>query len=607
MSVFVQTPAGIYLFVTARSIANRVRRLVRRLKEPRYLAGFLFGAVYFGWFFFRPIFQSRNVRAGERVRDSVLPETLSLLLVAASVALAFLFLLSWLFRKGKPALSLSEAEAQFFFPGPLPRRSVLHYALLRPQLGLIFTSLVFMIFFSRAPIAERWRAFLASWVALSTIHFHGLGMAFWKATWEKSSRVRALSRLRVTLLSFLGLGLLLFWLGRTISSLAQMPEGPDLAGLRAVLFDGWLGTAAQVFLAPFRAVVGPAFATDVPSFLLRLSIALAILLLHYVWVMRSTARYEEATLEHASRRAELRAAWRRTGRLRTAPSAGKRQVVPFPLPPTGRPEMAVVWKNLIFWHRIRLKSFARGAALVAVALFVLSSLFLSVPERRMIAVGAAIGVATLAAALATLAPAFLPIDFRQDLEHVDQLRVWPLPATRLVAAELAAPWIFSVGYLWTGLACALAVAHGSLIRMDSHAAGPGTMLERAQTYFAPLALAGALFLPAVSAMILIVQNGALLTFPAWFPMRQRKGWGLEATGTQMLSLLVTALLLAIAAIPAALVGGLLFLLLRSVLGVWAAPIAAPFASLPLWGEVALGIAYLGRLFQRLDPSRDLTD
>ncbi len=76
---------------------------------------------------------------------------------------------------------------------------------------------------------------------------------------------------------------------------------------------------------------------------------------------------------------------------------------------------------------------------------------------------------------------------------------------------------------------------------------------------------------------------------------------------RMLSFGMFAVVLLIASIPAAAIGGLLVFLLKGVLSYWALPVAALFASLPLWGEVAVGIVLVARLFERLDPSKELGD
>jgi len=75
-------------------------------------------------------------------------------------------------------------------------------------------------------------------------------------------------------------------------------------------------------------------------------------------------------------------------------------------------------------------------------------------------------------------------------------------------------------------------------------------------------------------------------------------------GTGLIAFAGTMLLLMIALIPAALVGLLVAVLGWSLLGPWSLVPATAAASLPLWIEVAAGVALLGRLFARFDVSAE---
>jgi len=121
----------------------------------------------------------------------------------------------------------------------------------------------------------------------------------------------------------------------------------------------------------------------------------------------------------------------------------------------------------------------------------------------------------------------------------------------------------------------------------------------------PVALTAAIFLPALVALALVVQNATVLAFPAWFPAGRRRAVGLEQTGLRMLSFLGTSLVLALALLPAALLAGPLILFSFKPLGLWSLPIAAALAALPVLAEAAGGVFLLGRLFERFDPARDV--
>src|SRR6185369_1939013 len=101
--------------------------------------------------------------------------------------------------------------------------------------------------------------------------------------------------------------------------------------------------AAGVVMWPFRAIVRLPLAASPAAFASALPWALLILALNYVWVTRLDARFEEASAELAEKMARLRKGEQRPAarRLKAATPA------PFTLSLEGRPEMAILWKNLI--------------------------------------------------------------------------------------------------------------------------------------------------------------------------------------------------------------------------------------------------------------------
>src|SRR5262249_39898359 len=216
-------------------------------------------------------------------------------------------------------------------------------------------------------------------------------------------------------------------------------------------------------LLPFRAVLAPVFAPDPARFLGALPAALAILLAHYVWVARVTRRYEEAALEGARRRAE-RAAWLRRGRTGWLPAEARRRIVPFRLAPQGRPEAAVLWKNLLGQHRAEVRTTLVRLALLWAAVVVATAGLASTGVGGAL-VPIAIGLASLAVPLALMLPFGLRNDFRTDLEHASILRGWPLTASRLVVAELLAPFGVAVLWVWGLLGVVAALLVGLRIAM----------------------------------------------------------------------------------------------------------------------------------------------
>ena len=95
------------LYLQACSFANRARSRLRRLKQPKYLAGAIVGGAYFYFYFFRFMFGSRQSPA------AALPLPLDPALVQSLAALVLLVVLlfSWLIPHGRAALTFSVPHA----------------------------------------------------------------------------------------------------------------------------------------------------------------------------------------------------------------------------------------------------------------------------------------------------------------------------------------------------------------------------------------------------------------------------------------------------------------------------------------------------------------
>ncbi len=601
--------AGVFAFLLWRTLVGAARRRLARLREPRYLLGGIVGALYLYSWLIRPAMRGGGRYRGAGPALALPPEAVSLILILAAAGLALLASLYWLFHKGTPVLQVSEAEVQFLAPAPLHRQALLHFSLLRTEMALLFSAVVAAWVGSRAFASELWQAVLSAFVVFSTLQLHATGLTFWKA---RRSETRPTTGRRTPALAVAGalLGLsVLAWLALGVRAAVRiLLSGPADSGTALLMgLAPWAGGAVPaILLAPFRLLLAPVFALDRTHFFGALPGAVAILAAHYVWVVRANVRYEEAALEGARRRA-ARLERRRGGRLHGLPSEARRRLVPFPLPAEGRPEMAVFWKNLMSHHRARLGRLARGWAVVAALILVVAAGFGIVePEVSLPAILAgALICGTVASILALVLPMANRNDFREDLERAAVLRSWPLSPVRLAAAELAAPLVASVGGSWAVLsfgAAGLVGAGLALLRRGGPWVAPHAG-PLPTSWIAPGIVALALLLPALSALVLVVQNAAALAFPAWFPPgAQRRG--LEAMGTRIIAFAGTMLLLLLALVPASLAAAAVGVLAWRVLGPWSLVPATAFASLPVWVEVAAGVALLGRLFARFDVSSE---
>ena len=110
----------------------------------------------------------------------------------------------------------------------------------------------------------------------------------------------------------------------------------------------------------------------------------------------------------------------------------------FPLTPRSRPEMAIVWKNVMLVQRLPFKTlFAAGIALIALLIVTVPTGFLPARWVGVLQIGGA--------ALMIFPPLFsartLRNDLRTDLLKLEMIRPWPLPGARMFLAQVAVPFI----------------------------------------------------------------------------------------------------------------------------------------------------------------------
>lgn len=590
------------LFLAVRSVRNAALARARRLREPRYLVGFVLALAYFS-FVARPA-RILGRPGGSGSIDSLPPAALAFALLAVSAFGLALLALAWVFRRGSPALGLTESEAQFLFSAPLERRSVLHYALLRPQVGLLFGSLMLTLFSGRIASVAGLRTFLAGWLALSALQFHLQAMAFWKARLaERPRAVRLAVRLLVVALAACAIALTTRWALDLGTALPSLPRRGSFLRHVGSLWEGLLPWRSRfvprVLLYPFRALLAPAFASDARSFLLALPGALGVVLANYLWLVSTTVSWEEATLATATARARRRAQKKAAEQGIVLPGEGSRGVVPFRLAPLGRPEVALAWKSLLATGRMRLSTTGLVTGAVVLALAAVPAVVSRLTEDSLpVSLFLAATVPVLGVAVGVVSAAGRTNDMRGDLPHAAVLRTWPLAPGRLVLGALAAPWASSVFLGYVGLLGGAALLAGLALL-------PGTPLPPSTGWAVAAGGAGLLLVPPLAALVLVVQNAAALAFPAWFAGLGKRQVGFEQMGIRLLALVLTTLALGLALLPGALLALPVVYFLHEALGPVVVPVAAAIVTVPAWGIVALGVLLLGRLWESYDPSAEL--
>ncbi len=579
---------GALIYLQVQSMKNRLRVRLRRLKKPKYLAGALVGAAYCYFFFFRNLLAGR--RGGAAV-DYSGPETTALFELFGAVALLVMVLSAWIFPHERVALAFTEAEMAFLFPAPVTRKTLIHFKLLRSQAAILFTTLLLTLVTRRfGGGGTAWIRAAGWWVVLSTLNLHTLGASFARtlllehgiSNWRR--RIIVLSG--VTLL----IGAALLWLNYSV----RPPEAADLESFGAIKY--YLrhtlesGPAAYV-LFPFRLVVRPYLAPDGGAFVLAFGPALALLLAHYFWAVRSDVAFEEASLSLAQKRAEIVASVR-AGNWHGAAAKKTRKRPPFPLRATGSPAIAFLWKNLISAGQ----AFSLRTWLFLAFFAVCVGVPIGATQHGHGWLVPTVGIVTaiLGAYSLFLGPAILRQDLRQDLANADVLKMYPLRGWQVVLGELLAPATILTGVQW----CLLLLSVTMFWRLPEGNTIPLT--DRLS-----IGVGAAIIAPMLNLISLVIPNASVLLFPAWMQIGREHVGGIEVIGQRLIFMLGSVLVFTFALLPAGALFGLVFFLANLFVGVVVAvPLAAVMAASVMAAEAALAIWWMGRLFERFDVSAE---
>lgn len=564
--------SGALLYLTARSFTNRLRAKASQLRNPRYALAFVLGAAFLWLIIGRhdptpPADRSLTARHRE---------------LALAILVSWAVAWTWLFGSSRVALVFSAAEAEFLFASPVARRSLINFKLFHAQGRVLWSTVIWALLLAPAGLGAAAGMHAAGlWVMLSTLQLHRVGASFFRA----GVREQGATGVRRRLPTLLILVALTVAVGGVVASavpalLDAFPRGGS--ALLAALDAAAARPVAHALLAPFRLLVRAGTAEEPHVWLRAMVPALAILLAHYVWVIRSDAAFEESAAE---------AAFQRVSRLAshggaagpTAAGAGP-SAPPFRLAPLGRPAVAVYWKNLTAVMRTaRIRKVAVAFALGAAALGLLS-LQQSGPIPS--AIGALCG--TWAVFSIALGPQWVRNDLRTDLLHLELLRSYPVSGAEILAAEAAA----AATVLTLVQLILIALAYCALL-------GDPTMPLSIRSRSIAV-LAAAVVLPAVNYVGLLLLNGGALLFPAWVRIGPARASGVEGLGQNALSMVAYALALVVVLTPAVIAGGAVGWPLRHLIGEWAWVPGGLTGLAVLAAESLLLVAPLGRAFERID-------
>lgn len=542
------TPSGArvvwraFTYLTLLSIWNATRARLARLKQPRYALGAAIGAAYFWFVAFRAIQRPPGQPTPEQVFG--LADLAPLWVALAAFALFVAVALAWIIPGSRAALQFSEAEVAFLFPAPLTRRMLIHYKLLRSQIGLLVSALLMALIFRRGAGAGPGAALYAVgwWLMLANLSLHYVAASFARERLLDFGIDAARRRVLVAaLIAAVGFGCWI-WIRRNLPPPAA-DDFDDLAHIAryfGLLLDSpplpWL-------LAPFRCVVAPLFARDAAAFAFAAGPALAVLFLHYLWVIRSDTAFEEASIDLARRQAE------RVGAIRSGKSLFRREPSkprpePFRLHARGPAAVAFLWKGLI-----EMGAFfrPRNFAIIAALIFAAGVWMRADPARKPMLVAFTMVGMLVAIWTVLAAPMAMTQRLRSVFTRLDILKASPVDGRQIVLGELAAPTAVLTAIVWSGL---LLAAQG-LVAAKTGAFGG----ER----IAIFAIAALLALPPLLGLLLCAPLASYVIFPAWTLTVGSRGGGIESAGQRMIFLAAYVLLLLAALLPGAAIGALVVL------------------------------------------------
>lgn len=596
-------------FLQSRSVVNSLRMRARRLQQPKYLIGAVVGLGYFWMIAFRHFFASGFGPAG--AGESMSRETQVLVEAGAALVVAAFVVLNWVFTGDRASLRFSEAEVAFLLPAPLSRRSLIHFRLLRVQLGILCSAFFFSLLSGRSLRDGHWFIHLTTWwLVLATLNLHAVAASF--TVQQLTERGLAGWRRRLVVLALVGLlvGSVGWWV-QAAPSAQELRESDDFRQYALGLLSAG---PAPWLLAPFRWLVRPWFARDTLEFLRTVWPAGLLLLAHYGWVMRADVSFEEASIDASRRLAVRLAAARSGGGWQSAHQPKKAKQPPFRLAATGFPPVALLWKNLLgAGQNFTVRFWLMLGYFGVVATFISSMFARNYPGAGLVQTAVAFTLGMLLLLSLWLGPLMLRNDFRSDLPNMDLLKTMPLPGWQIALGQLLAPAAIVIALQWLILLLLLGLSFGFNAGPGAPPAAGETAGDHAGENLAgfifvwrwPAALAAGLLLPCLDFLLLALPNAATLLFPAWSKSAVGQGGGVEVMGQRLIFVLGQFLVLAVALLPGAGLGLLVWWLAQMALGpVWAVPVAAVFTALVLAAECAAAVWALGLAFARFDMSEE---
>ena len=586
---------GALLYLRLTSLKNLVLSRTRRLKQPKYLIGAIVGAGYLYLTFFRGMRTGQSARGGAHYPTVVPVDLLPAIATIGAVVVLVIVALAWFVPDQRAGIAFSEAEIAFLFPAPVRRRTLIYYKLLNSQFAIVFTVLLMTLFSGRWSFlgGNVWTHAAGWWVILATLNLHFMGSSF--AMTRLMDNGITPWRRRILILALIAVAAVatIVWLGNDLHA----PAAADMANFRSMAgyFETLMSSGPLPWLlGPAKFVLAPFLAPDAHAFFLALGPALAVFAIHFLWVLRSEVSFEDASIAKSEKRA-ARIAAVREGNWRAARGAMKARTGAFRLAPTGRPEIAFLWKNLISTFPI----FRPRTFVIVAFIIVFGYQWLERSPAYRVALPVVPIFAMIAGSyLLFLGPQLARQDLRNDLNNADILKTYPLRGWQVVLGQMLTPIAILSGMLWLVLLTLAFAFH------------PHQWVRLTPTLRVTIALMLAPNIPVICALQLLVPNGAALLFPAWVQtMRNRTERGIEMLGQRIIFVAGQLLVVILALLPAALGAFVLFLGISWFVGpnadIPAVIVSGAAVLVILIAEFAAGVWWLGKRFEQFDLSAEL--
>jgi ABC-2 type transport system permease protein len=577
---------GAFAFLLFNTTRNRLLSQLRRLRTPRYAVGFVLGLGYFWLILGRHVFTLGRDAAMNPGRVPAIPAAMSSPLETVAPVLVLVVLVGiWLFGGDMGALAFSEAEVTMLMTAPVPRRGLILYKLAQSQVMILINVLIWTLILRRGSSVLPGPLSAASvWVIFTTLNLHRMGEALtrasnveYRAAGKNSKRI---VRTVAVLLFVVFVGMLVI---EPIAAL-KAPDEPNPFAFLTTILEFFKAPGVQTVLYPFHLIIAPSFAPNVNAWALAMLPALAIVLLHVFWVLRSDAAFEEAAAMASTEMAKRIDAIRtRRTTLEPPTTAGTKT---FTLASTGWPVMAIVWKNAIALRRT-----VKPGALVRLPILIFGAAAFFGWKSGKPAFAIFMTALIMGMMFPLIALQVLRSDLRTDMMHLPLLKSLPLAGADLVLAEIASSAIpvAIVRFILLAIAgIALLTSPG-----DIHVSGRiliGVLITLPVT------------LLAIDTALCTIVNGSAVLFPSWIRLGPGGAGGVEMMGQSMLAMIASVLAFVILLlVPAAFGAGAWFVLSSAPTA--AAVVAGLLGSAILGAEIYVMIQLLGRAFERAEPQQ----